>query len=217
MKVKFLIHVARDNKQLWIARCLAISKVSGAYCLREEATEDLRKQLILFNETQAKKYLSGWKGTTETINCPEGFVTLPVDFWKCKINRELCSIQCQVYIKDKEKFLAGCRVPKEKKEEIFNTVKNLKYEGFHHILGRYLCSLCSGKEYERYHYPWELTSLDKFFDLGCTEFRKTFLRANIGLAAYGSALCSRHIKEVVSKIDLNLEKEVEILGLNIFR
>ncbi len=217
MEVIFLIHVARQNQRSWVAKCLANSKISAGYSLREEAIEDLRRQLILFLKTEGKRYLSGLKGNSEIINCPEGYVELPIDLWKCKINKQLCPIQSQVFTKDKEKFLAGCHAQKEKKEEIYNAVGNLKYDGFHHILGRYLCPLCSGKEYHRYHYPWELTSLGEFFDLLDTEFRKKFLKINIDLAAYSGSLCPEHLKEVVSKIDADMEKELEFLELDFYK
>lgn len=216
MKVKFLIHVASQNQRSWIAECPAVPRTSAPYSLRQEAIEDLQGQLVLFLETEGKKYLSGLKGNSEIVICPEGFVELPIDLWKCKINKQLCPTQSQVYITDKAKFLLGCRASKERKESIFNTIQNLEYWG-HHILGRYLCRLCSGKEYFRYHYPWELTRLGEFFDLFNTQFRKKFLKADIALAAYSSPLCPRHLKEVISKIDLDLAKSLEILELNLSR
>lgn len=220
MRVKFLIHVASQNQRSWIAKCPAVPRTSILYSLRQEAIEDLRGQLVLFLEIEGKKYLSSLKGNSEIVNCPEGFVDLPIDLWKCQINRQLCPTQSQVYITDKEKFLIGCNAPKERKEAIFNTSQNPEYWG-HHILGRYLCPLCSGekelKEYFRYHYPWELTPIDEFFDLFDTEFRKTFLKAGIALAAYSSSLCPRHLKEVISKIDWDLGENLEILELNLSR
>lgn len=216
MKVRFLIHIGRKDQQ-WIAKCPSISKTSAPCCSRGEAIGDLRKQLSIFIEIDVKKYISHWKGSGDTINCPEGFIELPIDLWKCKINKQLCPIQSQVYITDKEKFLVGCHAQKEKKEEIFNTIGNLKYGGFHHIPGRYLCRLCSGKEYRRYHYPWELTSLDAFFDLLDTEFKVRFLKANIDLAVYSGSLCPSHLKEVVSKIDPDIEKDLEFLELDFYR
>lgn len=217
MRVKFLIQIAPDNQQLWIARCPAISKESAPYSLREEGIENLRKQLTLFLEIEGKKYLSTWEGSDEIVSCPEGFIELPIDLWKCKLSETLCPTQAQVFITNKPKFLSVCLAPEARKESIFETIKSGDYDGFHHVPGRYKCPLCRGKESMRYFYPWELTSLAKFFDLDSAEFRKTFLEANVGLAAYGSGLCAKHIKEVMSKIDLNLGKELEILELKFFR
>jgi hypothetical protein len=44
-----------------------------------------------------------------------------------------------------------------------------------------------------------------------------FLKADIDLVAYSSPLCPTHLKEVISKIDLPLEKELEIIELPLFR
>ncbi len=217
MKVKFLIHIARGNRQLWIAKCSAISKVSAPHSLRDGAIEDLRKQLSQFLQSEGKYYLSTWKGTAEIVNCPEGFIELPIDLWKCKLSRKTCSIQAQVFITNKDTFLSECLAPEKRKIAMFETIKSCEYDGFHHMPGRYKCPLCKGKEGRRYHYPWELTSLSEFFDLLNTEFRKKFLKTGIELATYGSTLCPEHLKEVVSKIDLDMEKQLEILELDFFR
>jgi hypothetical protein len=108
--------------------------------------EDLQEQLDLFLQTEGKKYLSGCKGNSEIVHCPDGFLELPIDFWRCKINKELCPIQSLVYIDNKENVWAGCHTSKEKQDQIFNTIKARKYDGFHHILGRRLCPLCPPEE-----------------------------------------------------------------------
>lgn len=212
MKVEFLIQIAPDSRQLWVARCPTISKESAPNPLREETIETLRKQLISFLEIGGKKYLSSWKGSDEIVNCPEGRIELQIDLWKCKLSKTLCPTQAQVFITNKPKFLSVCLAPEVEKESIFETIKSGDYEGFHHKPGRYKCPLCM-----RYFYPWELTSLDKFFDLDSTEFRRTFLKTEIDLAAYNSGLCPGDMKEVLSRIDLGLDKELEILELNFFR
>ena len=217
MKAKFLIYIVRQNHQRWFARCPATSKVSSAQHLREEAIGDLRKQLAQFLQSEGKNYLSAWKGKGEIINCPEGFIELPIDLWKCKLSGETCPIQAQIFITNKAKFLSGCLALEKRKEAIFETIGNSKYDGFHHLLGRYKCPLCKGKEVRRYYYPWELTSLNEFFDLFNTEVRIRFLKAHIDLAAYGCSLCPSHLKEVVSKIDLDMEKQLEIMELDFFR
>ena len=212
MKVKFLIQITTDARQLWIARCPAISEESDPNPLREEAIEALRKKLISFLEIEGKEYLSSCKGSDEIVNCPEGYVELPIDLWKCKLSKTLCPTQAQVFITNKPKFLSACLAPEIRKELIFKTIESGDYGGFHHKPGRYKCPMCMG-----YFYPWELIPLDKFFDPDSTEFRRTFLKTEIDLAAFNSGLCPGDMKEVVSRIDSGLDRELQILELNFFR
>ena len=216
MKVKFLIHIAKQNDQLWVAKCPALSKASILCQNREDALKDMRNQLAQYLQPEGQSYLSAWKGTSEIISCPEGYVELPIDIWKCKLNRKTCPIQGRVFITDKAKFLYGCHAPRERKEAIFTAIEDSRYNGFHHMPGRYLCPLCRGKQY-RYHYPWELTLLIGFFDIYDRDFRIRLIREGINLAATTSALCPKCFITVVSKMDPNLEKGLEILELDFFR
>ena len=217
MKTKFLIHIDRQNPQSFIAKCPATSIVSTICHSRENAIKDIKCQLDQFLQVEGKNYLSTWKGNSEIINCPEGFIELPIDIWKCKLNKKICPLQAKIFIKDKAEFIAGCLVPEERKKAIFETIEDSKYDGFHHVPGRYKCPLCVGKIYRKYHYPWELTPLSEFFDVRSTEFRIAYMKKNIDLAGYFPSLCPSCFKHVVLKIDLTLDNEFEILEQNFFR
>ncbi|MCP8317301.1 MAG: hypothetical protein H3Z51_10665 [archaeon] len=220
MKVKFLIHIVRQNDQSWVAKCPAISKVSAACLSREEALKDIENQLIQYLQTEGQSYLSAFKGTGDVINCPEGYIELPIDVWKCKLDDKTCSLQAQVLITEEAKFLSECRAPEGRKQAIFRAIKDGKYNGFHHIPGRYLCPLCKGKIHRRYHYPWELTLLSKFFNVTEIEqwliLRKRLVKKNIDIEAGYIALCPKCFKNVVSKIDPKAGEQLEILELNFF-
>lgn len=216
MKVKFLIYIVRQSQQSWIARCPATSKVSNACHSRRDVIKDIRNKLAQFLQIEGKKYLSSWKGTPEIINCPEGFIELPIDLWKCKLNKKICPLQAKIFIKDKVEFMVGCLAPGGRKKAIFETIKDSRYEGFHHMPGRYKCPLCVGREYSKYHYPWELTPLSEFFDVHSTEFRIAYIKKGIDLAGYAHSLCPDCFRTVVSKIDLNLENEFDTQELDFF-
>lgn len=220
MKVKFLIHIVRQNNQSWVAKCPAISKVSAACLSREEALKDLENQLVRYLQTDCQSYLSAFKGTGDVINCPEGYIDLPIDVWKCKLDDKICPLQAQVLITEKAKFLSECHAPEGRKQAIFKAIKDHKYDGFHHIPGRYLCPLCKGKIHRRYYYPWELTIPSKFFNVTEIEQRLTLRRRlierNIDIDAGYIALCPKCFKSVVSEIDPKVKELLEILELNFF-
>ena len=119
-------------------------------------------------KTKGMDWIEKWKGSPGSVNCPEAYIELPSDIWKCKVTRERCGIQAQFPIDDKKKFLSWCKASEECKENIFQTIISGKYTGFHHIPSRYLCIQCRSdkwkKRYEHYHYPWELASVSDCVD-----------------------------------------------------
>lgn len=122
-----------------------------------------------------KHYVDYWSNTEDYVNCPEGDLLLPIDRWHCKITGGLCPIQARVPLSSKAGFMKGCNIeiasgeysktPTEYKEGIWQAVKNERYSGGHHKVGRRPCVFCREKERKYYlHFPWEMTELYTHFD-----------------------------------------------------
>ena len=113
---------------------------------------------------EGRPWIDYWKGSNGNINCPEGAVKLPIDMWHCKLTGEVCYLQANIKIDDKQGFLNGCHAESDRKEKIFSTIENEKYDGFHHVPGRRLCVACEHKGGKKesfyYHYHWEFAELD---------------------------------------------------------
>jgi len=205
---------------LWIAKCPGLSVTSKASQSRHRAFEDIRVRLVQYLQNEGRSYISLCKGTSEIINCPEGYIELPVDVWRCKLSKKVCSIQAQVLTTNKQEFMSGCHAPKQRKEAILKAVKDGKYDGFHHIPGRYLCPSCKGKIYRRYYYPWELTLVSKFLGVSGAEqwllLEKNLIEKNMDPEVGYLALCPKCFKKVVSKVDPKFDNELEILEVDFF-
>ncbi len=218
VKVKFLIHTVRQHYSVsWVARCPAVSIISDACRSRKQAVEEVQSRLEHYLQSEGRRFVSIRKATDETVTCPEGYIELPVDIWRCKLNGETCPLQAQVLITRKDTFISGCHAPKDKKEAIFRIIRNGKYNGSHHLPGRYLCPLCKGGVRTRYHYPWELTMLQSVLhDSGTEErlrLRKRLIEKGIDLRAQYCALCPMCLREVVSTIVPQLQKQLGVLEL----
>ncbi len=169
LKTQFLVQKAYQDEE-YIFNCSMLLGIVSAKT-ESEATELLEKELNIFLNTEAKQYVKSFMSSEsvnkEIITCPEGRVILPVDVWHCKFDGKACPIQASIQLNDNKNFMLHCRA--ENKEEIFNTVEKKKYQGFHHVPGRYLCPSCdkllkNSKENFKYHYPWELYPLWKMID-----------------------------------------------------
>ena len=179
-----------------------------------EGVEAMRVVLEQFMKITGTKWIERWKGSSGSVNCPEGYILLPIDIWKCKITRETCGIQAQVPITDKNKFFAWCNAPRERKENIFKIIRTRKYTGFHHIPGRHLCVQCQNDKWKKrtkhYHYPWELVSVSGCVDF-CGEFKpKKFETGSEKILCYDESIAFE--KQLNQRGYLTLEDMIENEG-----
>ena len=142
-------------------------------------------------------------GTDDEIQCPEGYIELPADIWMCKLNKQICFLQCAVQLNNQSNFFQKCHAPIERKVNIFKTIENGKYKGFHHMPGRYLCAACEDKavkkRYSFYHYQWEFAELD--FAIGKSYEATEKLLTKIGLPTFyvSVPICSNCCFEFAEK------------------
>jgi hypothetical protein len=226
MKTRVLVRVGQDRQE-WVAS--AYYKESAFSTVRAEsrdaAVAELRAQVEEILLPQARAWLQEWRGTDDAPNCPEAAIRLPIDLWVCKLTDETCPIQAQVFVQEPEKFFGGCLAPSERKQKIFDTVAQGKYEGFHHVPGRLLCISCDreGKKLSfRYHYPWELTCVEAY----CPSFSlerewPTLLRRlgseKISLSMLSNALCAEHCKQLAEQLDSQVAAELSTFELEVSR
>ena len=207
--------------------------VGNAYCHKGaiavgpmESEDDLltvlHRNVENYLATYGAAWLQSWQysESLKIVNCPEGAVKLPIDLWVCKLVQQTCPIQAQVFMNDREGFFAGCLAPDAKKQEIFETIANGQYAGFHHILGRYLCARCEeagGKQYFNFHYPWELASLEDFAPFEPMRDMLAVLRAGISRTAVLHPLCAKHAVEVAQLLYPDVAVQLCILEFDIER
>jgi hypothetical protein len=216
MKSKFLVNLKNDEKGKWIATC-ASAKIQVTSNSKEDALAEIKKEFRQFLKYAASRYLSELKGNPNIVNCPEGKILLPADIWKCKLTGEKCPTQAQVFLNQEDEFRVKCSANEMKKDQILNLIRENKYDGFHHVHGRLKCSLCRGKEYLRYHYPWELNSLYQYIDIVDNDFRTMFLRSGIDLNAYSNGLCPECFVDIISKLNINAIGTFERIDLDFYR
>lgn len=183
--------------------------------------DDVRENIAL----QARAWLQqGKQPGPDITNCPEGAIRLPIDRWECKLTKEVCPIQAQVFLDDRDRFVRHCQAPKARKEQIFDSVAGGAYNGFHHVPGRYLCPSCKheGKKMSfRYHYPWELTLLRAYYpfvyERDWPHVRAKLRNTRHGLTLVSSALCATHCKELAERIDPVLAAELMVIEFDLSR
>lgn len=190
------------------------------------AITELRAAVEGFIAVEGRSWLEQWKhgGDPRIPNCPEGAVDLPIDLWTCKLEKKTCPIQAQVFLDDPDTFFRQCLAPSDRRQEIFDTVAAGKYDGFHHIPGRYLCVACQhdGKaEAFQYHYPWELTSVEAYYPF---ELKRDWPRLHRQLRGKGwsvsevsNALCAAHCTELAEKLDPATAAELRVLEFEVSR
>lgn len=152
------------------------------------------------------------------VNCPEGAIKLPIDLWICKLTRDTCPIQAQVFLNDRDFFLRHCHAPRNRKEQILSSIAGGAYDGFHHVPGRYLCPACEheGKKPTfQYHYPWEITRLDAYYPFEYERHwpavRKKLKDKTFGLTLVSTALCAPHCKELAERLDSVLAAQLFVI------
>jgi len=229
MKTKFLVRaefldagwtgVAYGGRERIIATHQAPSNA--------DLSDRLRAALEYYLATRAADYLveMGYAGSREIPNCPEAFIKRPIDLWACKIAKQTCPIQAQVFLDEPEKFFAGCLVDEPRKQAVFNTVSQGDYRGFHHVRGRYLCPRCEevrGNESAKsYHYPWELALLEAFSDFDPDRDMPAAIPklhgAKIGRFTVLNALCAPHCLEVATVLCPEVAATLRVVELELKR
>jgi len=216
IKTKFLVNLNKDKKNKWVAKC-ASAEIQVESNSKEEALAKIKKEFKQFLAYEANDYLSKWEGNHNIVNCPEGKILLPIDIWKCKLNKETCLASAQVNLNQEDEFRAKCSADEKRKEQILNTIKEKKYPGRHHVPGRRKCGLCRGRENYKYHYPWELTYLYQYMDILNDDIRVEFLKSGIDQSAYYSGLCPECFFGVISKLNLTTVGTFEKIDFEIYR
>lgn len=160
----------------------------------------------------------------DVMNCPEGAIKLPIDLWVCKMTKDICPLQAQVFLNDRDLFIRHCQAPEERNEEIFASASNGAYDGFHHVSGRYLCTSCEheGKKLSfQHHYPWELTHLGAYFRFEYKQdwpaVREKLKDKHFGHTLVSTALCATHCKELAEQIDPVLAAELFVIEFEVDR
>jgi hypothetical protein len=191
----------------------------------ELALCNLKTNIGAFLDTEGRAYLQQWQYAGEaTPNCPEGAVKLPIDLWVCKLVQDRCPIQAQVFIGNPDQFFRHCLAPEARKRHIFDTVSQRRYDGFHHIVGRYLCPYCEAENKKasfRYHYPWELACLETYssfvFEKDWPHIRSTLKRKGLNPFSAFEALCASHSKLVAEILDALLASRLVVLEFDFGR
>ncbi|MDN3665752.1 hypothetical protein ACFFU1_17515 [Algibacter miyuki] len=114
--------------------------------------DEICKIWLKFNQ---EKYRGG-------TNCQNGIIEVPSDNWICKLDKKLCLLQAVIELNNKSDFYEKCHANEIEKNNIIKTIESKKYNGFHHLAGRYQCPKCQkDKKQEKFsfHYPWEFIPL----------------------------------------------------------
>lgn len=150
-------------------------------------------------------YVDNFAGGEDWVNCQFGRVEVPIDSWHCKITKTNCPIQAQIELTDKERFLQGCnletceetvqakydRSSEEFKGDIWSTVTDGDYGGYHHHPGTAPCSFCEEDDFrDTYYLPWEMTRIsDHISDYESASTSVELVREGIA-SRLGGAICS---------------------------
>jgi hypothetical protein len=224
MKTRVLGSI-REGMKGWIAEAF---KEEAVFCsfsanTESEVTDGLKTEIQRELVTLAEPWLKSWQRSLTVVNCPESKIESPVDIWYCKLKKQACPIQGQVFLDSQETFFAGCLVSQERKQQIFDTVAAGKYGGFHHLPGRYLCVSCEeeGKKGGfSYHYPWELTHFRAYYPLVETDWHRIRLQlrmSDTNVASASSALCAEHAKQLATAIDPEAGARLKVFEFTLFR
>lgn len=223
MRTKIPIQITIDNgdvvgKTLWSEEHF-IKNLS----FRENNDEKLMELVSIELEKEmhisGTEYISSHSNDGNFVRCPDAFVKLPIDSFCCKHNQENCFIGGGIYKKNKQDFIDKCMI-EERKEGIWNAIATEKYEGFHHVPGRYLCPSCETKNSAKrinynYHYPWELCSLAQFLDFKDIELRKEVIKKGISRNIYYSSFCGTCAMEILET--LRMEINLRIIETEVYR
>jgi hypothetical protein len=168
---------------------------------------------------EGKPWVAYWSGQGDSVNCPEGYIKLPIDLWCCKISSQICQLQANISLDDKESFLKGCHAPNNKKDAILKTVLSGRYEGFHHVPGRYLCVACEAKGGKKgtffYHYPWEFAELDLALGETYENTHRNLITRGWPTTFVSCPVCASCCYELATTIQPGLEKTLVLFEFDI--
>jgi len=184
---------------------------------RQDSLEEMRTKLENLLNTQGAYYINTIGRGPDSICCPEGFLDVRCDLWKCKMDRQICKLQAWIPTSDKEQFVANCHAPDQKREGIYGAVIEREYNGAHHRPGRYLCPTCKPPKkdaFSNYHYPWEVTPLGDFVDTEDHDLRAALIENDVSMAVTNSSLCPDCFIQVISIVSPGLLHELEIIRLS---
>lgn len=144
----------------------------------------------VWTEEFGRDWIDHFANAETTVTCQEGDLVLPVDTWHCKITGDMCPLQAQIPLDDKEQFFQGCNIekapdeindsPQEYKEKLWDTVQREQFTGEHHKASRYACVRCQQKgKHEYLHFPWALTRLADHLEYDKARADHDFVRANL--------------------------------------
>jgi hypothetical protein len=226
MKSHVLVKIESDSKT-WIATAY---HRTGVWCsLRAQSRSEVLTQIESEIEkrltTDAAEWvtLSSDGGSSDSPNCPEGAIRLPIDLWVCKLFDETCPIQAQVFLSNPQTFFQGCLATPEKKRQIFDTVIARKYRGFHHLAGRIPCPLCDteGKGNLSYCYPWELADLENYSSVVVMRdwpgLRPLLPLKYRNLSTLTTPLCASHARLLALTLDPALSDKLVVLEFEFHR
>jgi hypothetical protein len=168
---------------------------------------------------EGRPWVAYWSGEGDNINCPEGAIKLPIDLWCCKLSGEVCQLQANISLSDEASFLKGCEASDRKKEEILRTVRSGRYDGFHHVPGRYLCVSCEAKGGKKesffYHYPWELAELDLALGESFEATHEDLIRRGWPTTLVACPLCASCCYELATTLKPELRASLVLIELDV--
>jgi len=170
MKMFILIRI-KPRGEYFVAQTCWPTKYCGQNLkiiaqIRSEAITKIHELISVFIEGFGRRYIESCDSKNSRLNCPQGYLELPIDVWCCKNTKTPCPLQGLLDTSNSEKYFKLCLVSEETKNGIWNAIIRGKYKGFHHVPSRYRCGLCDRPRiYYNYHYPWELTLLSDHCDI----------------------------------------------------
>ncbi len=217
MKLKILIASKSELNKNILKTCWSKNKNNTnieieSSCLikgKTQIKELIQAQILYY----AKQYIQDQSGNDKYIRCPKVKVTLPIDRWDCKIDKEMCHFGSQIDLSNKNEFLNKCRLPIGDKNGIWKILRKGEYDGFHHIPGRYLCPECESQNKSEkkinfnYHYPWELNSLANFFEKykDDLDFKRHLMLNNIPTSVLWANFCPKCFIKLKNKLNKYIE------------
>jgi hypothetical protein len=221
VKVRSLAKIQRDQSgatRVTLFRpCYSLIRV---FDQTQEALDSARLECAKHIESEGRQWVEFWKKPDERVNCPEGFIKLPGDIWCCKLTGQICMLQSSIDPNDMENFTAGCHLADaHKKAQVFNAVSTGKYDGFHHVPGRYLCVACeeAGEKKESfwYHYPWEFAELDVALGLSYEQCLALLTILSLPRVYVSCPLCAECCKRIATDLRPDFESSLQLFEFDV--
>lgn len=205
MKIKLLAEISKNHEAYHIT-----SSAEPRLVIIDNDLENGLKRLSEYFEKHLHKTLGKWieyiksMGSEDECNCPQGHIELPIDLWKCKLDNSTCSLQAKVNFSNKEEFYNGCTANEVQKDGIFSAITEGKYDGFHHVAGRYLCVSCEAnpkiKTNFQYHYEIELHHLQNLLTVPDEEIKEKLRWSKYPSSSTFCAICTDCALDVIHQL-----------------